>query len=91
MLLDKYKNLSNTTVCLNKPFSFMSDNGAAPQNCGSNWPLRGGKHTLYEGGTKAPAFVYGLGLKPRIESRMFHITDWYPTILGAVNPIERDD
>jgi arylsulfatase A-like enzyme len=91
MLLDEYKNLSNTTVCLNTPFSFMSDNGAAPQNSCSNWPLQGGKHTLYEGGTKVPAFVYGLGLKPRIESIMFHITDWYPTILGAVDPIERDD
>jgi arylsulfatase A-like enzyme len=47
--------------------------------------------TLYEGGTKVPAFVSGLGLKPRIESRMFHIKDWYPTILGAVDPLEVDD
>ena len=22
---------------------------------------------------------------------MFHITDWYPTILGAVDPLETDD
>ena len=69
----------------------MSDNGASPPNSGSNWPLRGGKHTLYEGGTRVPAFISGLGLKPRTESRMFHITDWYPTILGAVDPLEHDE
>ena len=69
---------------------FLSDNGAAPQNSGSNWPLRGGKHTLFEGGTRVPAFVWGLGLKPRVESRIFHITDWYPTILGLVDPLDQD-
>ena len=75
----------------NTLFIFMSDNGASPPNSGSNWPLRGGKHTLYEGGTRVPAFISGLGLKPRTESRMFHITDWYPTILGAVDPLEHDE
>ena len=27
---------------------FLSDNGARVSKAGSNWPLRGGKHTLYE-------------------------------------------
>ena len=63
---------------------FLSDNGAPVANSGSNWPLRGSKHTLFEGGTRVPAFVSGLGLKPRKESRMFHISDWLPTIERAV-------
>jgi arylsulfatase B len=65
---------------------FLSDNGAPVANSGSNWPLRGSKHTLFEGGTRVPAFVSGLGLEPRVESRLFHISDWLPTILTAVNP-----
>ncbi|XP_070569105.1 arylsulfatase I-like [Ptychodera flava] len=49
---------------------FMSDNGgpANGDNAGSNWPLRGSKHTLWEGGV--------LGL--------IHIVDWYPTLVSLV-------
>ena len=35
---------------------FMSDNGGAEK--GSNWPLRGGKNSVWEGGTKSVAFVH---------------------------------
>ena len=35
---------------------FMSDNGGADR--GSNWPLRGGKNSVWEGGTRTPAFVH---------------------------------
>ena len=35
---------------------FMSDNGGADK--GSNWPLRGGKNSVWEGGTRTPAFVH---------------------------------
>ena len=85
------KALKRNRMFKNTLIIFMSDNGAPVHNSGSNWPLRGSKHTLFEGGTRVPAFVSGLGLKPRVESRMFHITDWYPTILGAVDPLENDE
>ena len=35
---------------------FMSDNGGADK--GSNWPLRGGKNSVWEGGTRSVAFVH---------------------------------
>ena len=37
---------------------FFSQNGGASYIAGSNWPLRGAKSTLWEGGTRVPAFVY---------------------------------
>ena len=37
-------------------FVFHSDNGATPQGC--NWPYRGGKKYLTEGGTISPSFIY---------------------------------
>ena len=64
---------------------FFSDNGGALKFGASNWPLRGQKSTLFEGGTRTPAFIYGPGISPRIEERMFHVADWYPTLLDALD------
>lgn len=35
-----------------------SDNGGCPSSGGSNFPFRGFKHTLFEGGVRTPALVY---------------------------------
>ncbi|GFR69293.1 arylsulfatase B, partial [Elysia marginata] len=51
---------------------------------GNNLPLRGGKNTLWEGGTRVPTFVYSHTLleKPEIERNgLFHAVDWFPTFL----------
>ena len=62
---------------------FLSDNGGAERN--SNWPLRGRKNSVWEGGTRSVAFVHypwmSNRFKGRITEDMFHIVDWYPTIL----------
>lgn len=68
---------------------FMSDNGAQTkgvyENFGSNWPLRGLKSTLYEGGIRNAAVMWSnrLRYKRRVENTLFHITDWMPTLYAA--------
>lgn len=51
----------------------------------SNAPLRGGKATLYEGGTRVPSIIVWPGrVKPGTVSDAFVSTvDWYPTLLEA--------
>lgn len=52
----------------------------------SNWPLRGGKHGLYEGGVRLSALVSGPLVANanggNITGRMHHV-DWLPTLLEA--------
>jgi arylsulfatase A-like enzyme len=61
---------------------FSSDNGGMPVYGGYNWPLRGCKNTLLEGGVRAAAFVSGemIEKKSRICKELMHVTDWFPTL-----------
>ncbi|KAI6652563.1 Arylsulfatase J [Oopsacas minuta] len=65
---------------------FASDNGGwpIPDGHGSNYPLRGAKFTYFEGGIRVPAFVHSPLIKNprRIERSLFHVSDWYPTLLS---------
>jgi arylsulfatase A-like enzyme len=65
---------------------FLSDNGGPTgrDNASINDPLRAGKGTLYEGGVRVPAFAVWPGrLKAgSIVNEMFHMTDWYSTLLA---------
>ncbi|KAI5699494.1 hypothetical protein M8J75_003847 [Diaphorina citri] len=73
---------------------FMSDNGAPTveyretsnyRNWGSNYPYRGVKNTLWEGGVKVPAILWSPQIQqnPRVSLQMMHISDWLPTLYTA--------
>jgi arylsulfatase A-like enzyme len=68
----------------NTLFIFSSDNGGpSPGQITDNGPLRAGKGTLYEGGTRVVAFATWDGMiKPGGKvTAALHIVDWYPTLL----------
>ena len=87
--------LNETGELQNTIIIFTSDNGGATgpengwhidQSHGSNWPLRGTKYTLFEGGIKSIGFVWsGLNEKgtPYNYDCLMHISDLAPTILEA--------
>ena len=69
-------------------FLFSSDNGAP--SGGSNYPLRGGKFTYWDGGVRVQAFIYSprLDLIPqdmvgRTWNGLGHTVDIMPTFLAA--------
>lgn len=64
---------------------FTADNGGIPTASGNNYPLRGAKSTVFEGGTRAAAFVYGNGLEKSgyTYNGLLHAVDWNPTIIAA--------
>ena len=63
---------------------FTADNGGTPRQYGSNYPLRGSKWSVFEGGTRAVSFVSGAGLNVTgyAYEGLIHAVDWLPTILS---------
>ena len=63
---------------------FTTDNGGPVNSGSSNWPLRGSKATLWEGGHRGAAFVHGKMLHKTgyVYNGMIHTVDWYPTLLS---------
>ncbi len=52
---------------------------------GNNFPLRGWKTELYEGGIRVPAFVNWPGkIKPGISNNPVHVSDWLPTLCNIL-------
>ncbi|HEY7166400.1 MAG TPA: arylsulfatase [Candidatus Binatia bacterium] len=94
--LEKKKMRENTLIV------FMSDNGGNTiamfsgdvdvsklELPADNGPYRGGKGTLYEGGTRVAALANWPGhIKPGEVSQMIHVVDMFPTLtaLAGVNP-----
>eukprot|EP00040_Diaphanoeca_grandis_P016172 m.83323 g.83323 ORF g.83323 m.83323 type:complete len:980 (+) comp25617_c0_seq1:503-3442(+) len=91
---------------------FMSDNGGSSVKRGrevvqSNYPLRGGKATLFEGGSKTCAFIHTFTYERDYQARwkslatsrtgrnylpLFFISDWMSTLLDASGvPLESNE
>lgn len=67
---------------------FTTDNGG-PTETGwvqgsSNWPKRGGKSTIWEGGTTGDAFMWGPEFRTQRFEPLFHVVDWLPTLAELV-------
>ncbi len=62
--------------------TFACDNGG-PLDHSTNAPLRGGKHTMWEGGLRATAWVHSpllpLAARGARWDGMMHASDWLPT------------
>lgn len=58
--------------------------GESP-NWGSNFPLRGMKDTLFEGGIRTVAFVWSplIVQASRVSTDLMHVSDWLPTLFTA--------
>ena len=81
--------LNDVGMLQNSVIIFISDNGAPSvgefKNWGSNYPLRGQKSTLWEGGVRGVAFIWSplLIQTGRVSNELIHVTDWLPTIFAA--------
>jgi len=73
----------------------VSDNGApsAPGVLDRNYPLSGFKGTVYEGGTRVPAFINAPGRVPpgTVVDKLVHVTDWVPTLLSLMGGKASED
>jgi len=80
-----YNALDSRGVIDNSYIIFASDNGGCPTAGGRNYPLRGTKGSLFEGGVKVEAFIYSPMFASKLQgstySNVFHVSDWFPTIL----------
>ncbi|XP_065174838.1 arylsulfatase B-like isoform X2 [Sycon ciliatum] len=80
----------------NSVIVFTTDNGGLVHAGGNNYPLRGQKFTLWEGGTRGSAFVSGplLNKTGYIYPGLVHVVDWYPTLVevagGDVSSLDVD-
>eukprot|EP01083_Nonionella_stella_P294549 1001266_1 len=88
--------LKNNNLWDNTLLVFTGDNGGPEHNntAANNYPLRGGKQRVFEGGVRTASLVSG-GYLPQsrrgqIENGMMHISDWYSTFC-ALNGIDPTD
>jgi hypothetical protein len=76
---------ADPSVEMNTITLWFSDNGAPLEYGGSNLPLRGQKHTLYEGGMKVPTLLRSpllpASLRGTENGKLYSVVDWLPTFV----------
>lgn len=92
--------LSDRGMLNNTLIIFTTDNGGPTNDTNggdwagsTNYPLRGGKHSIWEGGTRGTAFVWAgadTGLIPaRLQgsegNNLMHASDWFPTLCAVAS------
>ncbi|CAG9859294.1 unnamed protein product [Phyllotreta striolata] len=81
--------LADRGILSNSLIVFTTDNGGPAEgfnlNAASNYPLKGVKNTLWEGGVRGSALLWSpLIRKPnRIATQRMHLVDWLPTLVDA--------
>ena len=88
----KRNGMYNNTIII-----FSTDNGGPTDgtNCNmmNNFPLRSGKGETFEGGVRGVGFIHAPKIMTKtsgsISRQLFHVSDWYETLLSAAVGKER--
>ncbi|CAG5130887.1 unnamed protein product [Candidula unifasciata] len=84
-----YDTLVNNSMLNNSIIVFTTDNGGPANgfdfNAANNYPLRGVKATIWEGGVRGVGLIHSplLSKQGYVSEQMFHVTDWLPTLYTA--------
>ncbi|KII63223.1 Arylsulfatase B [Thelohanellus kitauei] len=81
--------LASSSILDRSVIIFLSESTSAAckasQGGGCNFPLRGGRDTVWEGGIRSTALFYSSSIqaKGKVIDDMIHVTDWLPTLASV--------